>query len=280
MKTRHVKLAAEVRFLGREVWLVIGLGALLASSVDAQYTANFQTNIISGVVSNWTGDYTVGNANYPDVLLIQNGGLLVSTGNGTVGNAVGGSNNTAIVTDTGSVWTNQGQLSVGTSGRDSSLIVSNGGVVWAGTTGLGFNGSSSNNTIVVTGSGSFLRGPGLTVGYGGSANRLVVSDGGTIIGGAAEVSGTTASHSNTVLVTDPGSTWYADVMMGAYGPANTMVISNGGAVFGGHGYIGYQGSLSPTANSNLVVVTGTGFGLEQHSGLVRGLSGRQQPPRD
>src|SRR5207237_4064586 len=83
-----------------------------------------------------------------------------------------GSNNLAIVTDTGSIWSNS-QLSVGWLGANNSLVISNGGAVAvADTSTLGSNPSSINNVATVTGAGStwttlFL----LTIGNTGSGNR-------------------------------------------------------------------------------------------------------------
>ena len=63
--------------------LVAGVTALsvaTAPTVLAQYTADFQTNIISGVTSNWSGDYRVGDANSSDALasIFQKAGPIVN----------------------------------------------------------------------------------------------------------------------------------------------------------------------------------------------------------
>ena len=52
------------------------VGLLFATAGRAQYTDNYQTNIISGVISNWFGDYVVGGTYSADVLLMNNGGVL------------------------------------------------------------------------------------------------------------------------------------------------------------------------------------------------------------
>src|SRR5437762_1959387 len=92
----------------------------ISPSARAQYTVDYQTNIISGVVSNWAGSYYVGNTTAFDVLLIQNGGVL-SNGNGYVGYAVSSSNNSVLVTGTGSVWQSSDQLYIGVSGAGNNL---------------------------------------------------------------------------------------------------------------------------------------------------------------
>ncbi|MGP8019737.1 MAG: hypothetical protein ACLPRE_01890, partial [Limisphaerales bacterium] len=43
---------------------------------SGQYTSNFQTNTISGVTNNWSGDYVVGSNTFADALLVRNGGVL------------------------------------------------------------------------------------------------------------------------------------------------------------------------------------------------------------
>ena len=119
--------------LARHGGRVSGLAVLLLCALcvsvvqcEAQYTADYQTNIISGVTSNWAGDYFVGSNTFADVLLIQNSGVL-SNGYGYLGYEVSSSNNSVLVTGTGSVWSNGSDLYVGYSGAGNSLVISNGG---------------------------------------------------------------------------------------------------------------------------------------------------------
>src|ERR1035441_1355320 len=51
---------------------------------QAQYTANSQTNLISGVTSNRPGSYYVGNTNFADALQIESNGVL-NSGTGCLG---------------------------------------------------------------------------------------------------------------------------------------------------------------------------------------------------
>src|SRR5664280_2139465 len=113
------------------------LGIILGSqSSNAQYTADFQTNIISGVTSNWTGEYYVGNTNFADVLLIQTSGVLFDS-LGFLGNQISSSNNNAVVTGTGSVWSNANFLFVGVRGAGNQLTILNGGRVFGGVGDVG-----------------------------------------------------------------------------------------------------------------------------------------------
>jgi hypothetical protein len=79
---------------------VIALSLAAGLPVRAQYTANYQTNIISGVTSNWTGNYYVGNSTFADVLLIRNSG--------------------------------DDELDIGYAGAGNSLVINNGGQMVSG----------------------------------------------------------------------------------------------------------------------------------------------------
>jgi T5SS/PEP-CTERM-associated repeat protein len=86
----------------------------------AQYTADFQTNIISGVTSNWSGNYLVGSNTLANVLQIQDTGVL-SNGTAYVGYDFASSNNSVWVTGTGSIWSNRLDLIVGHGGAEQQL---------------------------------------------------------------------------------------------------------------------------------------------------------------
>ncbi len=120
-------------------------------SSEAQYSANFQTNIISGVTSNWSFTYTVGSVTFADALLIENGGVLADS-EATVGANASSSNNLVLVTDTSSVWSNGNRIYVGEAGAGNSLVISNGGSVISLVDGVivGVNATGNGNNISVT----------------------------------------------------------------------------------------------------------------------------------
>jgi len=233
---------------------------LLGPSVRAQYTADFQTNIISGVSSNWIGsDYVVGSNTASDALQILNGGVL-SNGFGVVGYETNASNNSALVSGTGSVWSNRNLLIVGYHGLANSLIISNGGrVIVNDTSMVGFN---LSNRVVVTGNGSlWYNGGSLSIGSSSSGNSLVISHGGQVKCGAVAsfyygiIGRDSGSSNNTVLVTDPNSIWTNSngLYVGYQGSGNGLIVSNGGVVVGTWGIVGLWGG-----SSNYVLVTGVG----------------------
>ena len=257
----------------RRPWFVGALFVGIAFSfqiADAQYTASFQTNIISGVVSNWSGSYNVGYDNHADMLSIQNGGVL-SNGNGVVGYLSNASSNTVLVAGLGSAWiNNSGSLVVGFDGAYNNLTITNSGKVtsWGGH--LGWEGGA-NNTALITGTGSVwsILGSMAIGNFNGSGNRLVVSSGAhVLVTSGADLS----SPSNSVLVTGPGSVWSnaGPLFIGGDYGKNSMVISNGGQVVSAGSYIGAGGVN--IGSDNAVQVTGAGSTWESGDSLAVGFS--------
>ena len=239
---------------GLFIWMVLG-----ARSSEAQFSANYQTNLISGVASNWSGDYLVGSNTLADVLLIQNSGVL-SNGYGYLGYEVGSSNNSVVVSDTGSIWSNALWLAVGQSGGGNSLVVSNRGQVFSigGIVGSG----SSNNSVVICGTGSVWNAGNSQLRVGGfstTGNSLVISNGGRAVNSSGGMSG----DGNLLVVTGPGSVWSGGFSM-IGGSINHLVVSAGGLVTGGG--IGIIDGWSNTA----VLVTGTGSVLSNTFDLYVG----------
>jgi T5SS/PEP-CTERM-associated repeat protein len=265
--------------------LIVGLlvGIVLGPRrSEAQYTTDYQTNIITGTTNNWAGNYLVGSNTFADVLLIQDSGVL-SNGYGYLGYEVSSSNNSVLVTGTGSVWSNFSDLSVGQSGSGNSLVISNGGQVVNSNSYIssyipaagyvGYNSSSSNNNVLVAGPGSVWNDNGeLYVGYSGASNSLVISNGGQVASWEGYVGYTNNANENSVLVIGPGSVWHngIDLSVGFHGTGNNLVISNGGQVVnGGTGYVGrYSGS-----SNNSALVTGTGSVWSNWYNLSVGNSG-------
>jgi fibronectin-binding autotransporter adhesin len=243
MKTRQHRFS-----LSRAVLTGVGCVFILSATARAQYTADFQTNTISNVTSNWSGNYLVGSNTFADVLLIQNSGVL-SNGFGSLGQEVSSSNNSVLVTDPGSVWSSD-WVTIGYYGAGNRLAITNGGQIAANIVSyVAYQVSSSYNSILVAGTGSVWNsGSNLYVGFFGADNSLVISNGGQVVTGPFGVVGRFGSSSNnSVLVTGPGSLWSCDgwelTVGGGGGPGNSLVISNGGQVVnGGYGYVGYFSS--------------------------------------
>ena len=242
------------------VWIALG-----SRPSEAQYTANFQTNIISGVSGGFWLRYVVGSNTFADVLVIRNKGTLADN-TGYVGYEPGSTNNCAIVTDAGSAWQHggngpSGRFYLGYSGAGNSLIISNGGLVSgpnASSMTVGANSTSSNNSVLVTGNGSVLNiGWGnLTIGGAGSGNSLVISNGGSVIGSSSSYCTVGQSSSwNRVTITGTGSVWQvAYTLYVGMHESNSLTVANGGRLVGQNCTVGY---LSGGSN-NAALVTGSG----------------------
>jgi T5SS/PEP-CTERM-associated repeat protein len=238
---------------GLLAWIVFG-----PRHSEAQYTANFQTNIISGVTSNWLGDYLVGNNNFADALLIQGSGVLTDT-NGVLGNTSASSNNSVVVSGPGSIWSNGQDLIVGWLGAGNQLVVSNGGNVAAYLFWIGGDSSgSSNNSVTVDGAGSALVvGDDLEIGFFSTGNSLAVRHGGQVFSATNSLGFTgLIGTNNSALVSDFGSMWRDDssgLLIGEIGGfGNQLIISNQGQVVDAKGVVGF------VATSNSVRVADGG----------------------
>lgn len=232
-------IAADARSVGRWThsvrdWLLpglVGLSLILPEPASAQFTSNNQTIIISGVVSNWTGDYFVGRTNYMDLLFVQGGAkLAVTNGDGYIGYSSVAVSNSMVVTG-GATWTNPGSLFVGYGGDACQLTISDSGQVFNASAILGYE--SAGNAALVTGSGTTWFAGSTSVGGGGSGNRLTVSSGAKVVSDVSYLGLFSWSESNSVLVTGSGSVWSNSqyLYVGNGGAGNQLTISNGATVY-------------------------------------------------
>jgi T5SS/PEP-CTERM-associated repeat protein len=118
-------------------------------------------------------------------------------------------NNTGVVTGTGSQWHSENGFYVGYMGGGNRLLISSGGVV---SNGLGVVGSfgSSNNVVTVTDANSAWKIPegDLTIGDSQSTgNHLLVTNGGLMTSLTAALGSADVAGGNTVTVTGNASRW-------------------------------------------------------------------------
>src|SRR5262249_43093805 len=142
--------------LGAGNTLAVSNGGWVANKfgyIGRSVSASNNFALVSGGGSVWSNqfDLYVGFFNAPSNRLVINQGALVLSDNGYVGESGGASNNTALVTDPGSLWSNRSQFVVGQNGTmNNRLVVSNGAaVVSSGASGGGMGGTS--NQVLVTG---------------------------------------------------------------------------------------------------------------------------------
>ena len=213
------------------------------------------------MTSNWIdngfqGGYLVGSNTFADVLLIQDGGVL-SNKVGYLGYGASSSNNTVLVSGSGSTWSNGNSLVVGLSGSGNSLVISNGGNVFSSDgnyKGSHIGHSAGSNSVLITGNGSLWRSPGqIIVGDISAGNSLVISNGGQVADNFGFV-GFNGGSNNNVVVTGAGSAWNnsTNLSIGNSGGGNSLVISDGGQVLDASGYMG----VDSFRGGNAVLVTG------------------------
>lgn len=218
------------------------------------------------------GNLMVGSNGASSTLEVSNGAV-VENNQGYVGFLIS-SNNAALVTGAGSVWSNRQAFYVGQQGPFNRVQITEGGRLASASLDIGFStASASNNEVTVTGPNStWSIGNGIVrVGNGSGRNVLRVSNGGTVIGGSLGYVGSSTGGSNTALVTDAGSRWQAgtNLYVGLASAFNRLVISNGGAVFSGRGILGNLSS----GDDNLAVVTGAGSLWHNTNNLSVGVAG-------
>jgi T5SS/PEP-CTERM-associated repeat protein len=191
--------------------------------------------------------------------LTVSNGAIVQANVGDVGIAVSSSNNVAVVTGAGSLWSNAFELVLGFGSAGNRLVISNGGLVRNSVGYVGSDANASNNLAIVTDPGSvWTNSAALNVGFSGaSGGQLRISNGGRVVNSDGFIGFNATSRTNTVLVTGSGSTWsnQAGLFVGNSGSGNVLIASNGAVVtVGGNGVLG----LNSGAISNAATVTGPG----------------------
>jgi T5SS/PEP-CTERM-associated repeat protein len=229
------------------------------------------TVVVTDPGSAWLGDDSlyVGGAGAFNRLLVRNGGRVVN-GLGTLGAVLAANGNEVLVTDAGSVWTNQHELTVGDDGSGNILMISNGATVLSASSGfIGRGSGGSSNAAFVTGLGSrWLLSSNLYVGSNGAFNRLVISNGAYVENDYASVGNALSSSNNEVVVTGNGSVWTnQDVLsLGVFGSGNRLVLSQGAKMRSNLGYVGVNFSSS----NNQAILTGSGTFWRVPNSLIFG----------
>ena len=175
--------------------IVTGIGS---SWSNTESLAVGGTGLVSSNLPGGSGSYNGSSYNS----LIVSKGASVCSANGYVG-GLNCSNNIAIITGSGSVWSNSASLYVGWQGASyNSLVISHGGMVISTEAFIGYTNSSNNlsvgNSVIVTGSGSLWKNAGvITV---GAMNNLMIANGGIVSASNVNItSGATFSGAGGII---------------------------------------------------------------------------------
>jgi T5SS/PEP-CTERM-associated repeat protein len=139
-----------IRTIGQ---IVVSGSALLSfalpNQTHAQFTGNNQTNVISGVITNWP-TLNVGNQRSGDSLIISNAANVFSS-YAYVGQY--GSNNGVQITGSGSLWSNANNVYIGAPGSANRVTINDQGRMLNGNDCyIGYTGIYSN-IVLVSGNG-------------------------------------------------------------------------------------------------------------------------------
>ena len=249
-----------------------------SNAVIANATSFFNNTVtVTGFNSLWSnsGSIDLGVLGSQNSLVISNGGSVLAAGiietNGTtdgplavattLGDSNASSNNSVLITGSGSSMTNAGRLRIGYYGSGNSLTVTNGGQL-IGTRNanitLGYDTNSSNNSLLISGLGSLSsNNGGIYVGYCGSSNTLTLTDGAVMRSGSTNSAfygsstnyndayvGFGSSSSNNAVLIDSNAQWiHAGTNYIGYGGSGTVTVANGGVLAASKILIGHYGAL-------------------------------------
>ena len=197
------------------------------------------------------GDLMAGSTGALSRLTIGNGAR-VEDSQGWIGLMSSSSNNLAVVTDPGSMWTNRGELRMGYGGSGNQMIISNGAVVVSGNGFIGSDPAANSNTVSISGPGSQWRAFDFYVGNNGSTNRLVVDSGGQLTNRNGYIGFT--GRGNSAAVSGASSMWTnaLGLTVGVLASANQLLVSSGGVVIAPTLLMG----MDPASTNNSLLVDG------------------------
>jgi T5SS/PEP-CTERM-associated repeat protein len=219
--------------------LVISNGGQLISNptkspnyTDSVGYFGFSSNnsvIVTGPNSLWeNGAQTfIGFNGRGNSLVVSNGGRVTDSAGYVDGEGFGYKNhNSALITGSGSVWSNAGTLTVSRQkGGGNSLAIRNGGLA------ISVNGSAGDgpsNTVLVADSGSvWSNSADFTVGGFGEGNTLVISNAGQVVNAVGYIARSNNSTGNLVRVADTAVWQNNTLYVGYLGSGNSLFVSGG-----------------------------------------------------
>jgi T5SS/PEP-CTERM-associated repeat protein len=227
------------------------------------YHGDGNTALITGTNSLWcnASNFYVGNCGSYAQLIVSNGGGVISS-NGYIAEVSKWSNCSAVITGSGSYWSNTGMLTIGSLANGgnnpssgNSLLIADGARVIDSNAVIANATNFFSNSVTVTGVGSLWSNTGkLTIGAVGSQNSLIISNGGTVVSQVGFVGASHSSTGNVVLITGIGSFWSnaGTLTIGDQG-SGTITLADGGRILASQIIIGTNGGISGTGaiNGNL-----------------------------
>jgi T5SS/PEP-CTERM-associated repeat protein len=187
--------------------------------------------VVSGqgtYLTNKTASFSVGQFGYGE-FIVSNGAKVVTVANTTIGNsASSSSNSSALVTGSGTYWTNTGSLTIGAA-TNASLTISDGATLALGANSTISASGGSRSPLLVTTNGTLSSNVRFTItGTGNSAPLVaVVGSNATVSSAEVRLSGMMAGGAPSILVTN-GGRWTSSSSFGvgyAAGSVASVLIS-------------------------------------------------------
>jgi len=254
--------------------LVVSDGGAVNNSdgyVGFDLDADDNAVLVSGSGSVWSNnELNIGYEGSGNQLLVEAGGVAYDS-TGYIGWNGAATNNSALITGSGSTWSNSYELIVGYAGEGNQLIAEDGGIVYDRLGYIGYNwaGGAAGNSVMVSGEGSVWSTIYyLYVGYSGAGNQLTVEGGGAVYDDTGYIGENGSATNNSALITGVGSVWSNSnrLIVGDSGAGNQLIVIGGGVVYDSYGYIGGNGS----ATNNSALITGVGSVWSNQSTLFIG----------
>ncbi|MBI5683509.1 MAG: autotransporter-associated beta strand repeat-containing protein [Verrucomicrobia bacterium] len=254
-------------------------------------------SVLTNTRNFFLGYYT---GTFANAMVVTNGGQVFVGGYSTIGYGIGSggisSNNSVLVSGTGSFWRTAGALTVGQFGEGNSLTVNDGGVVFAASMAVGSNGSfsalsvsggaavtnagilqigtvggASNNTVTLSGVNTrFFNQSEVWLGATDTHhNVLQILDGAVLTNGGFFLMGRRAGADNNILVVNNASLLNGGNVLavgGGAGVGNVALFTNGAQVLAAEFNVGRGGG----GTNNAAYITGAGTLLQ-----VTGVNGVQ-----
>jgi T5SS/PEP-CTERM-associated repeat protein len=245
-------------------WSSIGNGAISSNN----------SVLVTGAGSRWTiGEVDVGYRGSGNSLVISNGGTVVA-GNSFIGSGTASSNNSALVTGAGSLWTNSGTLIVGGSqffgaAGGNSLTVADGGSISATSLTIAASNTSTGTLNIgrfgTNDAAGTINAPTIAFGLGIGAINFNQSNSTTL---SAAISGNGTVNQlgagTTILSVDNSYTGATTVSAGKLvvdGSISSSTVTVQGGTLGGSGTVGglivnTGGTISPGNSPGALNVAG------------------------
>ncbi len=211
---------------------------------------------VADAAINCDGVVAVGLNGYKNSMLVTNGGAIYTT-EGALGYFTAASNNEAVISGAGSVWSNHFGFYVGPDSSGNRLAIENGGTLLSLFGELGGIAGADNNRAKISGNDSIWSNrEHFVVGAKGNDNELMITNGGCLYAAYAYIGLNYFATNNSITVSGSNSCLQVDntLTIGADGPQSKLFVYDGGAVTADELVVG----MYDRAISNTVKISGNG----------------------